>query len=448
MTRRPPPAVIPRRPLLGGLAAAAATPLLASLFDPRRARAAAAPTPPRRLLVWGHLEGNISKTWSPPATADGGFELSEVLKPLEPWKSRLLVIDGLHDQSGIDASKKGVDAHAAAVSGMLTGRADTVQRPAVSPRTSASIDQFVADKLRGAARLRSMEMRVDAASVAGINVNYPLQGGPPLGTPSGDEAHFDRLFGDLVGADTPAGRRAWSRRASVLDHVTRDLESLRRVAGRESARNVEAHLAAIRDIERRLSWKPAASCTVPARPTNIGDRNRIPEATRLRLDMIAQAFACDVVRVATLCISDTGWNLPAPFLEVSEPLHALSHGQARGGVTWAEAGKRIMRWSYEQMAYLMKALEAIPEGNGTTALDNTLILSIAEFGDSAAHSCKNLPILLIGNAGGYFKTGRCLRFSGQPHNDVLASVAEACGLPVRSFGDPALSQGPLAALRA
>ena len=90
----------------------------------------------------------------------------------------------------------------------------------------------------------------------------------------------------------------------------------------------------------------------------------------------------------------------------------------------------------------------MPEGDGTL-LDHTLILSIHDFGDSATHNFKNLFTMLVGDAGGYLKSGRFLDLRGKAHNNVLVTVAHAMGVDVATFGDATLCDGgPLGALRA
>jgi hypothetical protein len=50
--------------------------------------------------------------------------------------------------------------------------------------------------------------------------------------------------------------------------------------------------------------------------------------------------------------------------------------------------------------------------------------------------------MLLGGAGGTLKMGRYLQFNRQPHNNMLASIAQAFGLTdVTKFGDPTVATG-------
>ena len=59
-----------------------------------------------------------------------------------------------------------------------------------------------------------------------------------------------------------------------------------------------------------------------------------------------------------------------------------------------------------------------------------------------------MPYLLAGGGGGAFPMGRCLKYDGAWHNDLLVSIANAMGVPITSYGNPAYCKGPLAHLKA
>ena len=70
---------------------------------------------------------------------------------------------------------------------------------------------------------------------------------------------------------------------------------------------------------------------------------------------------------------------------------------------------KIDRWIYEQIAILVKGLADTPEPGGT-ALDNTVIMTGNGMTEGADHGVQGIPFLLIGSCGGYFKTGRVVKF--------------------------------------
>jgi hypothetical protein len=93
-------------------------------------------------------------------------------------------------------------------------------------------------------------------------------------------------------------------------------------------------------------------------------------------------------------------------------------------------------------------MDAVVEGNGKTMLDNSLVVWTNGLGKGNSHTRKNIPFVLAGSAGGYFKTGQFLQCMNA-HNDLLLSILHAAGLKNETtFGDPAFCTGPLPGLAA
>jgi hypothetical protein len=129
----------------------------------------------------------------------------------------------------------------------------------------------------------------------------------------------------------------------------------------------------------------------------------------------------------------------------SESHHDLSHeGDAKDSARLMLIA--INQWYASQVAQVVTALKGIPE-NGGTMFDNTVVLWINELGIGNAHSHTNIPIMLAGSAGGYFKTGQAVTMpTGTPHNRLHLSLCRAMGLTdVTVFGNPKFcSDGPIA----
>ena len=79
-------------------------------------------------------------------------------------------------------------------------------------------------------------------------------------------------------------------------------------------------------------------------------------------------------------------------------------------------------------------------------LDNTVVLWASEFGDSHQHAADKLTWLVLGNAAGYFRSGRILDVQGRSTNDLHTSLCNAFGIKEQSFGNPAYCAGPLTEL--
>ena len=438
----------------GLLAGGSALSVLASIFHPAGRAAAAGTTSPQRLLIFGQLQGAMHDKWVPTGS-ETSFSLSEMTNALDPWKAKLLVLEGFKNQGGLKNLKG--DTHGKALTGILTGDSVPERIEPILTSPSESLDQFLGPKIQGPSRLSSIELSTsysyyNLGNGKNNSLSYPVGGGtllPPIDKPS---AAFDRLFSGVTGggtsvADVAAARRLRVLRQSTLDSVARDLTSLTKRVGAGDAIKVQGHLDAIRDLEKQITMTtPAVNCTAPGRPVDPDVKNRgtIPDAAKLQMELIVQALACDITRMVTFCPTDSGMTSGAPWLGEPQDVHLISHGKYGD---WSVTGPKVIKWGYEQLAYMLKRLGETPDGDGTL-LDHTLVLSIHEFGESATHGFENLPIMIIGDAGGYLRSGRFLKFSGKPHNDVLVTVANALGTTITKFGDPALCEGPIAALRA
>jgi hypothetical protein len=136
-----------------------------------------------------------------------------------------------------------------------------------------------------------------------------------------------------------------------------------------------------------------------------------------------------------------------PWIGINEEHHELSHS---GDDDTANNDKlvKINSWHAEQVAYVLDKLAAVPEANGGSMLDNTVLLWGNELGAGNTHTYKDIPWLLAGGAGGYFKMGRYLNLKDTPHNNLLVSICNAMGLSdVKTFGIPGVCTGPLTQLR-
>jgi hypothetical protein len=107
--------------------------------------------------------------------------------------------------------------------------------------------------------------------------------------------------------------------------------------------------------------------------------------------------------------------------------------------------RKVYDWYSQQFAYLLGKMNAIPEGSGTL-LDNTVIVWASEFSDSSSHAGDNLLWFVMGNAGGYFKSGQVLNVAGRSCNDLMVSLQNAFGIAGNTYGNPAYCQGALPGL--
>jgi hypothetical protein len=206
----------------------------------------------------------------------------------------------------------------------------------------------------------------------------------------------------------------------------------------------------LRDIERRLgSMAPAGSSCAPPTLGSMVDpksESNYPKIGDLQMDLLVASLQCGLTRVATLQWGNSNDQCTYSWLGVNTLGHDMAHNNSNCD---PDGSKKLTtyRWYSNKAKELLDRLDAIPEGSGTM-LDNTIVLWASEFGDSNGHGSSNLMWLLMGNAGGYFQTGRILNCGGRSVNDVHVSLGNAMGLSDQSFGNPAYCDGPLTELNA
>ena len=90
----------------------------------------------------------------------------------------------------------------------------------------------------------------------------------------------------------------------------------------------------------------------------------------------------------------------------------------------------------EQLGYIARKLDAIQEGE-RTALDNSILMMCSSM-MSGIHDATQLPVVLLGRAGGKLKSGRVLDYGGKPNRKMCSlflAMMDKCGVHLREFGD-------------
>src|SRR5450432_1312993 len=159
--RRPVMKPLSRRTIIRGAGGVAiGLPFLAAM-QPRVASAQSAA--PKRLILWFTANGQMPAYWYPTGT-ETNFTLNTSHVPLQPYKNKLILFDGIdNDASKVPAYGGHQGSMAAMVSGMPhTNAGFDAMRP-----TGPSIDQLVADKIGGATKIKSLQTGVNPGGDGG-----------------------------------------------------------------------------------------------------------------------------------------------------------------------------------------------------------------------------------------------------------------------------------------
>lgn len=415
---------------------AAALPFLPAL--PSLA-AGAADAPMRRIIFLFTPNGTIPEEFWPDETGPD-FKLKRILAPLEPFKDRLMTLHGVCNKVRGDG-----DGHMRGISCLLT--ADELlpgniqggsDKPAGWAR-NISIDQEIRNFLQArpetATRFGSLEVGVAVPNRADPWTRGSYAGAnQPLAPLSDPYALFDKLYG---------GTRDRGNLGSVLDDVREDLRTIAARTDPAERTLLDQHATFVREMERDLQQDSTASLIFPPPALEQGvalDNDGIPKISSMQADLLVNAFANGLARVATIQYTNSVGQARMRWLDIHDDHHHLSH-EPDNNLDAREKLVKINTWLCGQLADLARKLDAIPEpGRDGTLLDHTTIIWTNELGKGNSHSLDNIPFVLLGGGLG-LRGGRAMRFDRVTHNRLWLSVAHAFGHHIPSFGREEFCQG-------
>ncbi len=429
-----------RRTLLRGLGAAIALPMLDSM-TPAFAATAKTGAPPMRLAFAYVPNGIVMNQWTPSAEG-AAYEMTRILRPLEPHRDHLLVLSGLTQNTGRPLGDAEGD-HARAASTYLTG---------VHPRKTAgadihagvSVDQVAAQNIGQATRFPSIEFACEDGRLTGncdsgyscaysntISWRTPTTPVPPEVNP---RAAFERLFGaERETSDSRARRERYEK--SILDFVLDDTRRLNARLGPTDRRKMDEYLSSVREIERRIQMAEQDNQQiVPPLEKPDGVPAAFDDYARLMFDLQLVAFQTDLTRVSTFMIGREGSTRAYREIGISDGHHPLTHH--RGNPEWIERITRINTYHVQQLAYFLDRLKSTADGDGTL-LDHTLVVYGSGLSDGNQHTHGDLPVLV---AGGGLGRGHVRYPAETPMNNLHLLLLDRVGVKVESLGD---SQGEL-----
>ena len=452
--------IMSRRTMLRGLGTAIALPVLDSMIPTRLlgadAKAAAKAVAAPKRLAWLYVPNGIHMADWTPAETGAGYQLTPTLKPLAGFKDKMTVISGLVCDKA-NANGDGPGDHARAMSAYLTGEQPRKTEGA-NLKLGISADQAAADKVGHLTKFRSLELGIEEGKQIGrCDSGYSCayshtiswrSDTTPVVKDCDPRSVFDRMFtnGDPLESAESRARREGNRK-SILDFVLDDANRVQKNLGYTDKQKMDEYLTAIREIEVRVGKNAKESIAIPdgaVRPDfdNSAGTRKLGGATTndnyvvhvpLMLDLMVLAFQTDQTRVLTLPLADEQSNQTYAWAGANVPHHGTSHHQ--GDPAKQAMLAKINTYHVEQLAYLLKKLDAIKESNGLGILDNSLIAYGSGNSDGNRHNHDDLPLILLGKGGGSVTPGRHLRYDGVPVTNLWLSMLDRVGAPLPRLGD-------------
>jgi len=423
---------------------AAAIPFLGSLGS-LWGQEPVAPGKQRLIIVFSPNGTILDKFW--PDTMGEAFDLKSILSPLEPFRSKMLVMRGIMNMVRGDG-----DNHMRGMSCLLTAKElspGNIQGGSDSPAgwaSGISIDQelknFLQSQEKTRTRFGSLEFGVAVPDRADPWTRMSYAGANRPVAPIDDPNRMlERLYGQMKDKDMLVG---------VLDGVQ---EELKRISGKlspEDRQLAEQHLALVREMNgelQRQDQRNDVGHPVPEVDPHIELVNdNTPEISRLQIELLVNSLATDMARIASLQYMRSVGQARMNWLGIDEGHHGLSH-EPDNNQGAQDSLEKINQWFAGEVAFLAKRLSETPEPGiaGQSMLDNTLILWTNELGKGNSHTLDDIPMVMIGGGFG-FKMGQAANMGGVAHNRLWLAIAQAMGHNLQTFGTESLCEGGALAL--
>lgn len=411
---------------------------------------------PKRLIIVsvGHSVDvkRSTNSWLPPGTDLS--QMSPILEPLAPHKSKICVVSNLHNTVG---QMKAIPTNghnypsrsflscmppkdAIEANGEL--KAAPPECKLFSVAGGPSLEYFVANQWK----VDALNLRIGEPP-GEHNRSFRMDSTGDSGQPNPQIA-FDRLF--KAKPATPgmltAEERLRSKRVSILDAVKDSYVKVQTKVGAEDKARLQRHLEHIRMFETNISRvvkivcdNPTLTITKPLPAPSVVNGFERPDGifddaiAAAQIDVAVTALACQATRVAHLHFSNFQLNR-FPWLNNGEDLitagwHAVVHMEK------GNDDQRLiaMRWYMQVLGDLLTRLNDTKEGDGSL-LDSTMVLWISSLRDGG-HGVSDLPVLLAGGPKTKLKGGQHLKLTtGRSLADLYVAMMNMLDIPVTTFG--------------
>jgi len=443
----------------------------------------AAGTIPTRFIVFWAGHGVPRHVYNITAAGGGAatetdFMFPAIRSPLNAIKKDLIAISGMDMVSATVDKTSPSNAHYEGETHCLAA----INRANGDTAGGPSIDQYIAKAINSPSPVTkfqslSLALQVDG-NVSSTKVCTQASGQVVSLDPS-PSAVYKRVFANfkppgtktLPATGPSAAEIAAMQRKSVLDFVLNDFDAVKPKLSKAHLTKLDAHASAVRDLEKSLmlgnggsggTFTPGAGCADPTATVTAGSGNAYPGSAAMHAaniksmsKLVTSAFACDLTRVALMCVNDP-YSSDIGYVSGSNgttDAHDLIHKTSYNGAGTLKDNPNAMatvtkwhQWEAQQYVNLLEMLRQVPEADGSTMLDHTVVLLCGQIGEHG-HALDALPWVVGGGSAAGFKTGRFLKYNKAPHNNLFVSIAQAMGVQTNTFGNAAVCTGPLAGLR-
>ena len=326
-------------------------------------------------------------------------ELPPSLKPIDQWKDKLTIVQGLSGR----VAGGGHSNNFMALGAFGGGRSSSGESTSVlGPTVDGSLAQHYGGIFPhiGLGISKRLENSV-VYSISAVGEGKPL---PIMVKP--DQA-MGTLFGSV--ADGFAKNEFVAKR-NLLDFLREDVKRVESKLGGPEKEQLSAYLATFDTLSDRQSRLNEIEHSLRKHAPVTNDKyTSTVETDRLdaQFDLAAASLISGLSNVVTVSSAAGIRDFDICFtgLGLKKGKHHTGHGGSQNGMTWAETYEYIRGFHFELIARLAKKLESIPEGDGTM-LDNTLIVYLSDGAEGHHSRCWEWPFIMLGGAAGKLKVGQ------------------------------------------
>jgi len=411
--------MLTRRRLLQGIAAGTGAALSGSFVSERLLASPVNPSTPKRIIFFMQNQGFDPLTCIPKGMLNNGSlakaKLPEPISPLDPYKERLHIINGLH---GIHTSPS----HSAFFGALGGYRGSDGVPPSASTidyELSKVLPQTLLPHL--CIGMDSMENMKTKPTIATLSASGA---GQPIFMHSNPNHLYQMLYGGISTGDIRIQHEA---RSSLLTQVQEIAAAKGQSLPVSDQQRYGQYVQGFKDVNGLRDRLDTVAGHLRKFAPTVDERYTKPEFETdwhdALLDLGISALTSGITNTLTIG-SGRGEIFGAwKGLGIAEQGHNLGHMDQPDNPIWI----KIRQYNSRMLVRIMEKLESVPEGSGTM-MDNTLIVYTSNNADKQHTNGANWPVMLLGNLDGAFKTGCFTQLDGKrPINSLYTSLLRVAG---------------------
>ena len=374
---------------------------------------------PKRVVFFMQNNGFDPKSCIPTNVANDGSLASAILpkqiEALDPYKEKLHIINGLHG--------KHTSATHSAFFGALGGYRASNGMPPSASTIDYELSKILPETLLphlciGMDALENMTTKPTVAnlSASGAGQTIPMYSNP--------NHLYQLLYGSISSGDVRSQYEANSATLELVESLAVSKARGLSVSEKERYSKFTRGLGDINNLRGKLE---NASDQLAQFAPRIDERYKNPEFETDWHDTLLD-LGISALKSGTTSVLTVGSGRGDIFgswkgLGVAVEGHKLGHMPQAGNPIWDS----IRQYNMSMLIKIMEELESVPEGSGTM-MDNTLIVYTSNNADKQHTNAATWPVMLLGNCGGAFKTGRFTQLDGtRPINALYTSILKTVG---------------------